>query len=70
MPDAHELLDAYAQGDPPEALAALRAVLDLHAPIEVIEGGLCCRHCFDQEGDMAAWPCPTEQAITKALEAK
>lgn len=84
MTDPRELLDTYAHGSDqcdgecthdcndtrddiaPEAIAALRAVLDLHKP----EGPFVeCATCRVDTGQPEDWPCPTVQAITKALEA-
>jgi hypothetical protein len=65
----------------PKAFAALRAVLDLHRPVhdertgwDSQAGGYgtispACESCGSN--DLAvAWPCPTMQAITTALETK
>lgn len=48
----------------PAAFAALRAVLDLHSPVEQ-HGATWCA----EDGDYW-WPCPTVQAITTALTAE
>ena len=49
-------------------IAALRAVLDLHH-LRVTEDGLdLCSACCAEDGDEYLWPCPTVQAIEKALE--
>lgn len=65
---AHDC-DDHRGRQAPKAFAALRAVLELHAPEhEVLPE---CSHCF-AEGDVdhVPWPCPTVQAIATALEAK
>ena len=47
---------------------ALRAVLELHEPINSIRG-IVCRHCFtDALHRTEFYPCPTMQAIEKELE--
>ncbi|WP_020658371.1 hypothetical protein [Amycolatopsis benzoatilytica] len=82
MTDPRELIDTYAsetdfyRGDllddreheAPKAFAALRAVLDLHKPIEIEHGwdqtvDIKCNDCCD------LYPCQTVQAITTALGA-
>lgn len=55
-------LDDYGFGVPP--LNALRAVMELHKPIEGHEH-LCDGCCFDY--GVTAYPCPTIQAIEKEL---
>ena len=55
-------LDDYGLGVPP--LNALRAVMELHKPIEGHEH-LCDGCCFDY--GVTAYPCPTIQAIEKEL---
>ena len=46
---------------------ALRAVLELHEPINSIRG-IVCRHCFtDALHRTEFYPCPTIQAIEKEL---
>lgn len=85
MTGPRELLDTYAAAEAidddykhptyedvaPEAVAALRAVLDLHRPnSKTIDQWTKCLHCHDQDGgDYRSWPCPTVQAITKELKA-
>lgn len=53
----------------PAATAALRAVLDLHRPLNDL-GESPCSHCNGDEDGEAVWvlyPCRTVQAITAAL---
>ena len=46
---------------------ALRAVVELHEPINSIRG-IVCRHCFtDALHRTEFYPCPTIQAIEKEL---
>lgn len=71
-----DLLDDR-EHEAPKAFAALRAVLDLHRgdttpvwpePGEIEMGErLFCVECSHYEGS-DDWPCPTIQAITRALE--
>lgn len=78
MTDPRELLDAYAaesdwaavegkyrQYLAPKAFAALRAVLDLHVPDPAVRARVVCKHCV-----AVRYPCPTVQAIARALEGK
>jgi hypothetical protein len=74
-----ELLDAYAAAEAidddykhptyeqvaPEAIAALRAVLELHSAED--GGSRWCPACRLDTGEPVDRPCPTEQAIIKAL---
>ena len=47
---------------------ALRAVMELHEPINSIRG-IVCRHCFtDALHRTEFYPCPTIQTIEKELE--
>ncbi|CAB4179447.1 hypothetical protein UFOVP1033_126 [uncultured Caudovirales phage] len=55
-------LDDYGFGVPP--LNALRAVVELHKPIEGHEH--LCGGCWFGDG-MMSYPCPTIQAIEKEL---
>lgn len=52
--------------------AALRAVLDLHVPLNDL-GSPPCAHCLADDADgevlMVPWPCLTVQAVTTALSA-
>lgn len=61
---------AAARSDVPHLVAALRAVLGLHQPREVVKGASTawmlgaseeCNHCHRE------WPCPTVRAIEDAL---
>ena len=46
---------------------ALRAVMELHEPINSIRG-IVCRHCFtDTLHSTEFYPCPTIQAIEREL---
>ena len=62
---------AASRTDLPALLAALTAVLDLHKPgppylLDVPE---VCEHCSDNEDEReVAYPCPTVQALSAALE--
>ena len=59
---------SHARTALPAAVAALRAVLDLHAPDR--EWGHICGHCTDFDTYGSEWidyPCPTVKAITEAL---
>lgn len=48
----------------PRLLAAVEAVLAIHRPgFEMCVDALWCQHC----GVQSDWPCPTVQAITRAL---
>ena len=58
----------------PQALAALQAVLDMHAPIDALNmryrGGRVqqvCTGCGTDDGNWNRWPCPTVRAITDAI---
>ena len=47
---------------------ALRAVMELHEPINSIRG-IVCRHCFtDALHRTEFYPCPTIQTIEKELQ--
>ena len=64
---------ARARDDVPRLVAALRAVLGAHTPIEVEPSDTLCRECSFQLpsgrylGKLSEWPCPTVRAITEAL---
>ena len=65
---------AHARTDVPALVAALRAVLELHAPTpsDIYPHDVCHHpHCTDPTDQMeqSPWPCPTVTAITTALEA-
>ena len=51
----------------PQAVAALRAVLDLHVPHEWHNGEVLCLECDDNTGTFRDYPCGTVRAITDAL---
>ena len=51
----------------PAAVAALRAVTDLHVPITFANGDVVCEECDDLGGGDGDWPCPTIQAIQDTL---
>ena len=58
----------------PQALHALQAVLDLHAP-EEYDGypqhrpdGVMCAVCMNEFDEYVEWPCRTVQAIQTAIE--
>ena len=53
----------------PQAIAALRAVLLMHRPMNDL-GSPPCAHCLSEDSDEVAfvpWPCPTVRAIATAL---
>ena len=59
--DAHNTL--------PKLVRGVRAVLELHKPIESIDGDDLCSTCAE-EGDCTVamhWPCPTVQALQEAI---
>ena len=71
-----ELLDRIAQAGlephgnvmPTHLVLALRAVVELHEPINSIRG-IVCRNCFtDALHRTEFYPCPTIQAIEKELK--
>lgn len=55
------------------ATAAIRAVIDLHKPVEVEPSDTICRECSYQLsngryfGKVEEWPCPTVRAVENAL---
>ena len=55
---------AHARADVPALVAALRAVLDLHQPTEVLGRGSVCPTC----DPWRPYPCPTVRAVEAALE--
>lgn len=66
---------ADARTSLPKAAAALRAVLELHQPVNALNmrtnrvQPVCSeRSCGQENGDFMAWPCPTVRAIEKAFE--
>ena len=62
---------AHARQDVPALVAALRAVLSLHEPVEWErpDGSVEqeCRACRNDDDEPALWPCDTVTAITAAL---
>lgn len=64
---------AAARADVPRLVAALRAVLDLHRPVEVEPSDTICGDCSFQLpngryfGKVEEWPCPTVRAVEAAL---
>ena len=65
---------ADARTSLPKAVAAIRAVLALHQPVDALNmrtnrvQPVCSeRSCGQENGDFMAWPCPTVRAIEKAL---
>ena len=58
---------AHARTALPAAVAALRAVADLHVPITFANGDVVCEECDDLGGGDGDWPCPTIQAIQDTL---
>jgi len=76
LPDHVDVVsfDDTAETFAPEAIAALRAVLEEHAPED--EGPqyppgtrLVCTGCLNAAGEYREYPCATVNAITTALEA-
>lgn len=52
----------------PAAIAALRAVLDLHTAVRWRWGGrIVCDICQDLDGYATGWPCPTVTTINETL---
>ena len=55
-----------------KAVQALRAVVELHKPIEHCKNPVCtgpvCAGCGSKETLQIAYPCPTIQAIEKELK--
>ncbi len=49
----------------PSSLNALRAVVELHKPLELISSSMCLECSSDEQ--TVAYPCPTIQAIEKEL---
>ncbi len=58
------ICDNYSFKDSAEPVKVLRAVVELHTPIEGHEH--LCGGCWFGDG-MMAYPCPTIQAIEKEL---
>lgn len=58
--------------DWPQALTALRAVLNLHQPEPalVFGGAPVCSHCVDATEEPVRYPCVTVQAVAAALEVR
>ena len=57
---------AHARAALPQAVAALRAVVDLHQPDVCWIDRLDCGACSSYD-ECVQWPCPTVAAITEAL---
>lgn len=54
--------------DVPRLIAAVEAVLKRHAPIDRGRIMHCCRGCEEEnERCCHEWPCPTYEAISRAL---
>jgi hypothetical protein len=51
--------------DVPRLLAAVKAALARHRPVEYT--GIRCATCYLADGGKAFWPCDTYQAISRAL---
>lgn len=58
----------------PQAIAALRAVLDAHAPTDALMNPgrqervvAVCTGCGTDDGNWQRWPCPTARAIAAAI---
>jgi hypothetical protein len=58
------ICDNYSFKDSAEPVKALRAIVELHKPIEGHEH--LCSACWFGDG-MMSYPCPTIQAIEKEL---
>lgn len=63
---------AHARADVPDMAAALRAVLELHAPTpsDIYPHDVCHHpHCTDPTDQMeqSPWPCPTVTAIRQHI---
>lgn len=64
--DAYNLVEDAV----PALVAAVRAVLDRHKPVQHRSGTTICNGCWgDDDGELAAveHPCPTVRAIATAL---
>src|SRR5699024_7543695 len=62
---------AHARESLPQLAKALRAVMEVHAPVDDyihLRSKICShRHCVDDAFDQMEYPCPTVKAITDAL---
>ena len=70
-PDADFI--AHSRADIPALTAAIRAVLELHKPIEALNTHYyrmqrVCTGCGTDDGNWQTWPCPTVKAITEHLD--
>lgn len=56
---------AHSRTALPAAVAAIRAILDLHTPTEAADGSYLCSVCAEADDCAYAlpWPCPTVAAI-------
>lgn len=68
-----DLVISASLEDVPALTVALRAVLELHKPVDVEPSDTICRECSFQLssgryfGRLEEWPCPTVQAITEHI---
>ena len=60
-----ELLAKIEASDDNLNFYALRAVVELHKPMEVYAN--LCEGCYEEESSHSDYPCPTIQAIEKEL---
>lgn len=72
LDDAHNALDGTAPDRLDRMERALRAVLELHRPIEVEPSDTICAACSNQLPNgrflpVIEWPCPTVTTIEEAL---
>ena len=59
------ICDNYSFKDSAEPVKALRAVVELHKPIN--EYPHLCNGCYEEESGPSDYPCPTIQSIYKEL---
>ena len=75
MPQDRVGLSILATNDFPRALAALKAVLNVHSPIPAVDVARrpgqqltqVCTGCGTDDGNFQRWPCPTVRAVEAAL---
>jgi hypothetical protein len=60
-----DYLKTYAEGYGFVVTDALRAVVELHQPLDKYEG--VCGGCWEEESGFSDYPCPTIQVIEKEI---